>query len=512
MRGRCVGLLLSEIVSGMTGIQVLKDAQVTGVSYDSRTVKPGDLFVAIKGLRFDGHEFVEDALRKGASAILVEKGRDLPRTPSGAAVAQDTRSALAMVSAAFYGHPSRNLTVIGVTGTKGKTTTTHLIRNVLRQAGIETGLIGTVHNLVGDEVLPVVHTTPEAPELQSLLAQMVSAGCSAVVMEVSSHALVLNRVGQTAFDVAVLTNIGRDHLDFHPSFEDYLEAKKKLFRMLGESHPGHPLDRKFSVVNADDPESAGFVRVSPVRCIAFGAKGEAMVRGYDISLRPAATEFSLAMGGRSLRVHLSMPGRFNVYNALAAASVAYGMGIDIKTVVAALESSRSVRGRAEVVDEGQPFTVLVDYAHTPDSLQNVLEMIRETSKGEIIVIFGCGGDRDRGKRPLMGKVAASLADRVILTSDNPRSEKPEAIIDEIEAGVMEALRSQAGGMRLKDYRKIVSRFDAIKEGILMARPGDVVLIAGKGHETYQVFKDKILAFDDVVVSRRILRESMERSK
>ncbi len=512
MGGRCIGLLLSEIVSGMTGIQVLKDAQVTGVSYDSRTVKSGDLFVAIKGFRFDGHEFLEDALRKGAAAILVEKGRELPQTASGVALARDTRLALAMVSAAFYGHPSRKLTVIGVTGTKGKTTTTHLIRNVLRQAGIETGLIGTVHNLVGDEVLPVFHTTPEAPELQALLAQMVSAGCSAVVMEVSSHALVLNRVDQTAFDVAVLTNIGRDHLDFHRSFEDYLDAKKKLFRMLRESHPGHPPDRKFAVVNMDDPEWAGFVQVSPVRCITFGIEKEAMVRGYDISLRPADTEFSLAMGGRSLRVRLSLPGRFNVYNALAAASVAHGMGIDIKTVVAALESSRSVRGRAEVVDEGQAFTVLVDYAHTPDSLENVLEMIRETSRGQVIVIFGCGGDRDRGKRPLMGKVAATLADYVILTSDNPRSEDPEAIMDEIEAGVMEALRSHAGGMRIKNYRKIVNRFDAIKEGILMARPGDVVLIAGKGHETYQVFKDKIVAFDDVAVARRILRESMEGSK
>ncbi|MBE3520282.1 MAG: UDP-N-acetylmuramoyl-L-alanyl-D-glutamate--2,6-diaminopimelate ligase [Firmicutes bacterium] len=505
-------MLLSEIASGISGVEVLKDAQVTGVSYDSRRVKPGDLFVAIKGFRFDGHDFLEDALRKGATAVLVEKGRELPVVAAGVALAEDTRLALAGVSAAFYGHPSRNLTVIGVTGTKGKTTTTHLIRNVLRQAGIDTGLVGTVHNLVGDEVLPVVHTTPEAPELQSLLARMVSAGCSAVVMEVSSHALVLHRVAQTAFDVAVLTNIGRDHLDFHPSFEDYLEAKKKLFRMLGESHPGHPPERKFSVVNLDDPESSGFIESSPVRCVTFGIKKEATVRGCDISLQPAATEFSLVVGARSLRVRLSMPGRFNVYNALAAASVAHGMGIDLETVACALENSTSVRGRAEVVDEGQPFTVLVDYAHTPDSLENVLEMIRETSNGEVIVIFGCGGDRDRGKRPLMGKVAATLADHVILTSDNPRSEEPEAIIEEIEGGVLEAVRCSAGRARLKDYRKIVSRFDAIKEGIRMARPGDVVLIAGKGHETYQVFKDRTVAFDDVAVSRQILRESMERSR
>ena len=505
-------MFLSELASEATAIHVVRDASFEGLSYDSRTVKAGDLFVAIRGFRFDGHDFIEDAVQKGAAAILMEEGRTLPETSTGIAVSQDTRAALAAVSAAFYGHPSRKLTVIGVTGTKGKTTTTHLIRNVLRRAGIETGLIGTVHNLVGEQVLPVAHTTPEAPELQSLMARMVSAGCSAVVMEVSSHALALKRVDGTAFDVAVLTNIGRDHLDFHQSLEAYLDAKKKLFYALGESHPGHPSDRKFAVVNLDDPNSEGFMRASPVRCVTFGINEKAMVRACDVLLEPSATEFSLVMGGQKIGVRIPMPGRFNVYNALAAASVAYGMGIDSKTVVEALESSTSVRGRAEVVDEGQSFTVLVDYAHTPDSLQNILETIRETSNGEVIVIFGCGGDRDRGKRPLMGKIAAALADRIIITSDNPRSEEPEAIMDEIESGVIDFLKSHREGIRLKDYRKVTSRFDAIKQGILMARPGDVVLIAGKGHETYQVFKNKTVPFDDVAVARRILGGLMERSR
>lgn len=498
-------MLLSQLAS--RDITVIRDASVTGVTHDSRSVRPGYLFVAIKGLRVDGHHFIEDAVGRGASAVIVERGR-VPEgdIPTGLAVAPDTRAALALVSSAFYGHPSRKLKMIGVTGTKGKTTTTHLIRNVLRDAGMETGLIGTVHNLIGEEVLPVVHTTPEAPELQALLARMVSSGCVAAVMEVSSHALSLRRVEGTAFDVAVLTNIGRDHLDFHSSYQDYLEAKLKLFRMLGESYPGHRQEDKFSVVNIDDAQAGLFLSESPVRSLTFGIEHEASVRARDICLLPRSTEFTLSMPGFERRVRLEMPGRFNVYNALAAMTVALGMGIQPETAVSALERSVSVRGRVEVVDEGQDFTVLVDYAHTPDSLRNVLEMIRSTTKGNVIVAFGCGGDRDRGKRPLMGKVAALLADRVILTSDNPRSEDPLSIIEDIEAGVREVLSTEGVEVRLREYLKIPDRAEAIRTAVRMAQTGDVVLIAGKGHETYQVFKDRVVPFDDVEVSRQALRE------
>ena len=466
-----------------------EDVPVAGLAYDSRAVEAGHLFFCIPGTLSDGHAYAETAVAAGAVALCVER-------PTGAGVPEivvsDARSAMARVAAEFYGRPGDELMLLGVTGTNGKTTTAFLIESILSAAGRTTGLIGTIETRVAGRRKPGVRTTPESLDLQRLLAEMRDAGVTAVAMEVTSHALVMQRVGSLHFEVAAFTNLSQDHLDFHSSMEDYFAAKRMLFT---------PERANKGVANLDDPSGVRVFDESTIPCVGFGSDERAQVRAVDVRSGPWGSEFVLEMATvGEIKISTSLVGHFNVSNCLAAAAAAWQAGIEPQAIQAGIEQLGAVPGRFEAVDAGQPFTVVVDYAHTPDSLDNVLRGARALAgTGRVVCAFGCGGDRDRGKRPLMGSVAARLADFVIVTSDNPRSEDPHAIIDSILEGVT-AERPAGPDAVLADRR------EAIRRALSEARSGDVVVIAGKGHETGQEFRDHTIPFDDRDVARRGLAE------
>jgi UDP-N-acetylmuramoyl-L-alanyl-D-glutamate--2,6-diaminopimelate ligase len=489
----CLGL--GRLLQGDAG------TAFTSVTYDSRQARPGSLFVAIPGFRYDGHQFVPQAVEQGAVALVVERP---VAVPPHMAVLQvpSSRKALGEVAAALHRHPSRRIRVIGVTGTNGKTTTTHLIRAILMEKGYRAGLIGTVQNYVGDLALPVERTTPEAPDVHSLLAQMAEIGSQYCVMEVSSHALDLYRVDTVEFDGGVFTNLTQDHLDFHGDLQRYRAAKGKLFVQVGR--PGFKTDPKTVVLNYDDPSSPYYASLSRTPVITYGLSDEADLRAVQIDISSRGTRYKLLTPVGSVDLNLKLAGRFNVYNSLAAAAVCLAEGIDLETIRRALEKSTGVAGRLEPVNAGQPFGVFVDYAHTPDGLENVLRTAQGFARGRVIVVFGCGGDRDRTKRPKMGRIAGQLADYTIITSDNPRMENPDAIVREIEAGVVAA----APGPGF--YETEVDRRTAIGRAVAVAGPDDVVLIAGKGHETYQIFADRTVPFDDREVARRQIEALLAR--
>ncbi|MDH7601992.1 MAG: UDP-N-acetylmuramoyl-L-alanyl-D-glutamate--2,6-diaminopimelate ligase, partial [Armatimonadota bacterium] len=472
---------------------------VAAICYDSRQVVPGALFVAIKGGTHDGHSFIPQALSVGASAIVAERkdswadGVSVPY-----AVVEHGRRAMGEMSAHFYRYPSRSIKLIGVTGTSGKTTVTHLICAVFSAAGKKSGLIGTLGARVGDSLIDTKHTTPESVDIQRILREMVDQGVEVVAMEVSSHGLDQGRVVGCEFDCGVFTNIARDHLDFHKTPEAYLNAKLKLFR----EYPALSSKEFIGVVNADDASAPAFIEAAPGRVITFGVRERRDVTASNITVSDRRVEFDLAYDGASARIRMPIGGFFNVYNALAAAAVGIAFGLDVDTIAAGLAEVKGVPGRFEFVDYGQDFGVVVDYAHTPDELENVLKAAKGIVAGRLTVVFGCGGDRDRGKRPIMGRLAAELADRVVITSDNPRSEKPEDIIAEILSGVPSDKRAQVD--------VIVDRKEAIEKAIECAEAGDLVLIAGKGHETYQIFADRTIHFDDREVAREALRKAVER--
>lgn len=470
--------------------------RISGITYDSRRVAPGHLFVAWPGFRVDGHQFAAEAVARGAVAVVTE--RWLEGLNAAQLVVRDAREAAARLAAAFYGHPSRRLTLIGVTGTNGKTTTTYLIKAILEAAGHRVGLIGTIQYVIGHRVLPAPHTTPESVDLQELLARMVDAGVSHCVMEVSSHAVALKRVEQCRFAAGVFTNITQDHLDFHPTFADYRRAKAGFFAQLD---PGW--SRSVAIVNGDDPHAPDIEAACRVPVHRYGILHEAPYRAQDVKLLPGGLSFTAQTPRGTLPLHLKLAGRFNVYNSLAALAVGQWAGVELRAIRQGLEQVQGVPGRFEKVDLGQPFTVLVDYAHTPDSLENVLKAARPFTENRLWVVFGCGGDRDRGKRPLMGQVAGRLADRVIITSDNPRSEEPEAICREILAGLRED-----GGLPDGAVQVIVERREAIRCAVAQAEPGDSIVIAGKGHETYQIFRDRTIHFDDREEAAAAIRERM----
>lgn len=468
---------------------------ISGISYDSRKVRQGYVFVCVEGYRTDGHAYVKAAINMGAAAIVAQKDVEVPEGIPLVLV-RDSRKALAMMGAAFAGFPARKLKMVGVTGTNGKTTTAFLIEEIFKAAGHKTGLIGTIMNKIGDKVFPVTNTTPESLDLQLLLKEMVDSTVSHVVMEVSSHALELERVAGVEFDTAVFTNITQDHLDFHVTMENYLEAKKKLFSDL---HRGSGKNgQKHGIVNIDDPRAKDILEAVSGQIVTYGFKHECNIRACHINLQADGVTFDVLTPAGEITLVLHLTGLFNVYNALAAVAVGFVNDIDLKDIKIALESVKGVPGRLEKVDEGQPFTVFVDYAHTPDGLENIIKAAREFARGRIITLFGCGGDRDRTKRPIMGEIAARLSDYAVLTSDNPRTEDPLMILSEVENGV------RRGADRTK-YSLIPDRREAINYAIKMAEPGDVVLIAGKGHETYQLVQDKVLHFDDREVASEILR-------
>ncbi|MBN2848902.1 MAG: UDP-N-acetylmuramoyl-L-alanyl-D-glutamate--2,6-diaminopimelate ligase [Coriobacteriia bacterium] len=459
------------------------DVPVSGVAYRSDRVRPGDAFFCIPGFRHDGHDFAAEAVRRGAVALVCERALELP-VPQ--VLVADTRSALAAAAAIAYGDPTAQMSVVGVTGTNGKTTTTYLIDSILRTAGRTTGLIGTVETRIGATRLPSVRTTPESADLQELFARMLAEGVSAVSMEVSSHAIDLHRADAIHFAVAAFTNLTQDHLDYHHTLEEYWSVKRRLFTEL---------DVAERVVNIDDSRGQELARATGAR-FTVGRDPEAAVRAADEVAGPTSTGFTLLAPDGSARITLPLAGAYNVSNALVAAGCALALGITLEHVVEGLESAPQVPGRLERVDEGQPFSVLVDYAHTPDSLSKAIAAVRAVTPGRVITVFGCGGDRDPEKRPLMGRAAGEGSDIVVVTSDNPRSEDPVGIILQIEDGL------RPTGAR---YDVEVDRRSAIARALALAADGDAVLIAGKGHEDYQIFADRTIHFDDREAAREELR-------
>lgn len=489
-------MTVNQLVKLMNQGRVVGDGNVavTGIQHDSRQVEKGDLFCAIPGFRTDGHFYCQEAKTRGAAAFLVEREDAIPPGWPGIVV-DNARLALAAVADIFYGHPSGRLWMVGVTGTNGKTTTTHLVRAVLEGSDIPCGLTGTLHTLIGAESFKVVRTTPEAPDLERILRHMADRGMRAAVMEVSSHALALSRVDGVDYDVGVFTNLTQDHLDFHKDFESYFRAKALLFERLGDGLNKGP---RAAVINGDDPYAGRFKDVTQVPVVTYGLGEGVDVRATQLQITSRGAQFLATFpSGVQQPVSFGMPGRFNVLNALAAMTVGHVYGLRPDTMAEALARYKGVPGRFERIDEGQPFSVIVDYAHTPDGLANALSTAREFAIGKIGVVFGAGGDRDRGKRPLMGEMAGKYSDWTVLTADNPRSEDPMDIIHEIETGI------QAVGGR---WQVELDRERAIKLAINQAQPGDVVLIVGKGHETYQIYRDGTIHFDDREVARQVLRE------
>jgi len=472
-----------------------QDVEVMGVACDSRKVEKGFLFVCVRGFNFDGHMFTKEAIKKGACALVVEKdiepvdGITIVKVPS-------SRFALGLLGSKFYNWPSSKLWVVGITGTNGKTTTTYLARKILSEAGKKVALFGTIAYQLGDKVLPASTTTPQSLELQSMFKKLVEDGFESVVMEVSSHALALDRVVGCEFDAGVFTNLGRDHLDFHKTIENYLEAKTKLFRLL--SQPSERYKQKRAIINIDDPYARHIIKNTKVRILTYGIIQEANIRACDISLSRGGSKFNVTTPLGKTNIHLQLPGEHNIYNALAAIGVGISAGINLDKIREAIANLENIPGRFERIEYGQPFSVIVDYAHTPDALGAVLKTARELSRSKVLVVFGCGGNRDKTKRSLMGEVAANYGDIIILTSDNPRNEDPIKIIKEIEAGIKKVKPSC-------NYLIIENRREAIEEALNLAQNGDLVLVAGKGHEDYQIIKDRRVPFSDKEVVGKILQ-------
>ena len=470
-------------------------SSVASITDDSRRVEPGSCFVATPGLRQDARRFVPEAVRRGATLIVTEGG-PLPDVAVAQVLVPSARESLARLADMYYGRPSRELTLVGITGTNGKTTTSYLVEALLRARGLATGVIGTNQYVLGTERRPAHHTTPDALELQSLLALMRERGIRGVAMEVSSHALTLSRVDGLAFDVAVFTNLTQDHLDFHGTVAEYRRAKRRLFELLA----GSPKPRRTAVINGDDSSGQAMVEGLDLTVLTFGLGEGARVRAVDYASTIEGLRMTAEPPVGPLALTSPLIGEHNVMNLLGAVATGLALGLEPGAIGAALATVGTVAGRFEQVRAGQPFLVVVDYAHTPDALERVLTTARKLTAGRLGVVFGCGGDRDRGKRPIMGGIAARLADRVWVTSDNPRSERPEAIIDEILVGV------RAAGVDPGRYAVEPDRARAIHDALHWADAGDTVVIAGKGHETYQIIGSDVLPFDDREVARRILQE------
>ena len=453
----------------LAGLEILAatadlETEITGVSYDSRQVKPGDLFVALSGYTADGHRFIPQAMAAGAAAVLCQ----VPPADGGIPYVQtaDSRRALAVVGGNFFGHPSGDMTMVGITGTNGKTTTTYLLKAILEARGEKVGLIGTNQNMIGQEVLPTERTTPESFELQKLFARMRDAGCTYVVMEVSSHALYLDRVYGVHYAVGVFTNLTQDHLDFHKTMEAYCDAKAILFRNC-----------ETGVVNLRDPWTPRLLRNSTCKVLSFSSSGPADLRAEDIVLGADHVSFTAVCGEKRAGVRVNIPGHFMVDNALDVLGAALALGIPLEESTAVLARVPHVKGRVEVVPTpGKDYTILIDYAHSPDSLENVLTTVKGFAKGRTVALFGCGGDRDKAKRPKMGRIAAGTADFVVVTTDNPRTERPADIIADILPG-LEGTKTP--------YAVVEDRVEAIHFCMDHAQAGDVIVLCGKGHETYQ---------------------------
>lgn len=466
----------------------IRDIDITSIAYDSRKVKAGSVFVCIKGFETDGHKYAKMAVENGASVIVAEDKIDVD-VP--VVYVKNSRRTMAELACTFYSNPSEKFSLIGITGTNGKTTITYLIKSILETAGKQVGVIGTNQNIIGDKVLLTKSTTPTTPnslELQQLFTEMVHYGADYVVMEVSSHALDLDRVYGCNFDVGVFTNLTRDHLDFHKTMENYLNAKAKLFGLS-----------KKGVVNFDD--DGGKQIVAKGECpdiIKTGLNDGCDLRAENIKITARGTQFDMVYEGRTYPASVRIPGKFSVYNAICAAAAALQSGIDIDTVIKGLAAATGVVGRVEVVPTDTDYTVIIDYAHSPDGLENIISCVKEFAEGRVITMFGCGGDRDNTKRPIMGEIAGKLSDFSIITSDNPRTENPDSIIDEIEAG----MKKTSG-----EYIRITDRRQAIAHALDMAKAGDVIILAGKGQETYQIIGKEKFDFDERIEVYKHLKKN-----
>lgn len=492
---------LTELISILPQAEIIggnPEIEITGITHSSTTVELGFLFICIDGYKVDGHRFAPQAVNKGAKALVVSKQIEGLPVDVVQIKVPDTRIAEAYLAAKFYDYPSRKMPVIGITGTNGKTTTTYLLESILNNAGYFPGIIGTISYRYAGKFIPAKNTTPSALELNQMMAQMLDAGCNYLVMEVSSHSLAQGRVEGIDFDIGVFTNLTRDHLDFHNTLEEYLKAKCLLFVKLGEGY--NKKNPKFAVVNIDDQYATQVIAASTVPVVKYGIASDANIRAANIIQTNRGLSFDLVTPKGKTEIQLQLPGLFNVYNALAAAAALSRTDIGLKQIKQGLESVTVVPGRFQSIDCGQDFMVIVDYAHTDDALFNLLRSARQLTSRKLIVVFGCGGDRDRGKRPKMGEIAAKLADIVIITSDNPRSEDPARIALDIEIGIKRVTNGS------EKYQVVLDRKSAIETALNLAKKGDTVVIAGKGHENYQVFADRTIHFDDGEVVTEILKQ------
>ncbi len=477
---------IEEILKGLTYTVLSgdKSIEINNPQYDSRKIKCGDMFFAIGGFNVDGHNFISKAIENGAKTVVVEKDVTLVEGITFIKV-ENGRRALAIAASNFYNNPSKKMKVIGITGTNGKTTSAFMLKGILEAKGYKVGLIGTIANYIGNKEIHTEKTTPESLELQQLFKDMVDSDIDYCVMEVSSHSLDLDRVYGIEFSQGIFTNLTQDHLDFHKTFENYFNAKSKLFKIC-----------KHSVVNVDDSYGIKLLEKINSRVTTYSIEKESDLKGTDINLESTGIIFNLKGNEKTYKVQLPIPGRYNVYNALGCIGAALDEGIDMDTIIESL-SKVTVPGRCENLTLGMNlgFQVIRDYSHTPDSLKNILENLRELTKGKLICIFGCGGDRDRTKRPIMGEIGTELSDIAIITSDNPRSEDPYMILEDIKAGVEKS-----------NYKLIENRREAIKTALLLGEKDDIIVIAGKGHETYQILKNETIHFDEKEVVLELIEE------
>lgn len=490
---------LKDIISTLDVQQVQgnQNVSIQDITADSRAVKPNSLFIALDGATVDGHNYIDKAVDAGAVAVIVSKPVTVPADVCVITV-DDTRQAMMVCVPYFFDYPANRMRMVGVTGTNGKTTTTHMIRHILKAQGFKVGVIGTVHIMIGDTSYPIHNTTPDVVDLQHILHQMVQENVEYCVMEVSSHALALGRVSGVEFDTAVFTNLTQDHLDFHKTFENYLAAKCKLFEQV--SAPNQVKDNKGAVINIDDSYGYRVMEKTTAPTITYSTLGKGTLNASDVHMSTKNSQYTVNYKGESYPVSMNTTGLFNVYNTLAAIGACLQEGISMEAIDTALKTFSSVPGRFELIEEGQDFAVVVDYAHTPDGLQNILETAKAIKENRIIIVFGCGGDRDATKRPIMGRIAAEYGDKIYVTSDNPRTEDPVQIVKDVEVGVKEALREGTS------YEVIVDRREAINHAIYDAKAGDIVIIAGKGHENYQILKNETIHFDDREEARKALKE------
>ncbi len=492
---------LKSILAGLKNIKVKGDLSIdiASIRNDSRNVKTNDMFVAIKGFDIDGHEHIKEAVQNGAKAILMQEDmvnkkmlNEIPEDVT-AMVVPNTRYALAITACNYYKNPSKKIKLIGITGTKGKTTTTYMIKEILEKQGIKTGLIGTVASYIGNKKIESSdNTTPESLKLQEILAKMVAEKCEVVVMEVSSQSLKLNRVSGCDFDIAVFTNFAEDHISSkeHPSLEDYFNSKVELFKMC-----------KLGIINSDDVHSIMIPKIVPdTEFVTYGIDNSCDLLAKDVTVTNQYADFKVKIGDKNERIKVSIPGRFSVYNALSAICVAVRLGASVESIKDALANIK-VPGRSELVDNKKGLTIMIDYAHTQESLEKILSAVKIYTKGRVISVFGCGGDRDKAKRPMMGEASGRVADYTIITSDNPRSEDPEKIVKEIEEGIKKTKGK---------YECIVDRVEAIRKAIKMANTKDIIVLAGKGHEQYQEIKGKRYPFDEALIVNQIIEEMEEK--